>query len=239
MLQQITRKLHNQSGLVRAALLLIIPIVILLALILWPAWKKFHWQSQQIACNAALATAKDFLSIDYLMTNGEKTEVEDAVETVTSVMNGWDDLCPDGGTVYLVESGQEAPKYTLICGLHDTDAARRTRLNADYTFSQIEDALRAARKAGEPAPTTVEVSLNGKIYTAQQTDAPVSIYRGTDQTDGYDGTVIYYGVAGAGNFATFANTEEGTPGYFLFADENTMVTWQPRTAWTGPGVEGR
>ena len=226
------RQKLNSRGLVRAALLLLIPLAVLLALLLWPAWQKFRFQSQQIACTDALATARDSLSIDYIA-NNQAPAPDDARAVVGQVMDGWQDLCPDGGTVYLVKTQSGAPPYTLVCGLHDTDTKQRTRLNADNALTQLQNALAKAKTLGLPAPQTLTAAFNGKTYTARPVTEPVAIYRGTETTAGVKGTVLYYGLRGQGAFAAAPGAADGEICYFLFADENHCAVWQPAEGWTG------
>ena len=167
------------------------------------------------------------------MVNGTPT-AKDAKDLVTYAMNGWDDLCPGGGTVYVVENKNdwEIP-YDVVCGLHDEDTKEATRLNASYVLYQIEEAVRQARAKGEAYPASVTVELHHRELTALLVDDFTGLRRGTATTKGVEGIVAYYSIVGHSDFGADSGLAEGEVWYFSYADEEHYAAWSSKQSWTG------
>lgn len=220
-------------GIARLTLILLILVGVMLMAAAYPIYRSFMDESARVGCVAALDTAHRQLAVDFLMVNGTPT-AKDAKDLVTYAMNGWDDLCPGGGTVYVVEhkNGSELP-YDVVCGLHDPDAKEATRLNAGYVLWQIEEAVRQAQAAGDPYPASVTVELHHKTITAQLVDDFTGLRRGTSTTKGLEGIVAYYSIVGHSDFGADSGLKEGEVWYFSYADENYCAAWSSKQSWTG------
>lgn len=239
MIYRVRQRLADKRGASRTITILLILIGIMAAIIAAPFVLQYLHESSQFACQTALDSARRQMAADYMLTNGIPT-VKDAQGHTTYALSGWDDLCPSGGTVYVREvdnaSDSEMP-YELICGLHNPDTKLCTRLNANYVLAQIQGAVEKSRLGGVPYPETVTVKLHGKEISAQLVDSYTGLRRGTADTKGYDGTVIYYSIVGHSDFGSDSNMEQGQVWYFCYADENHCATWSSRKSWTGDSYE--
>ena len=226
-------RLRDRRGLSRLTAILLVLVGIMLIVVAIPIWRNLHEKSAKLGCVTALDSARRQLAVDYLMVNGTPT-AKDAKDLVTYAMNGWDDLCPDGGTVYVVERGgdHELP-YDVVCGLHDPDAKERTRLNAGYVLYQVEEAVRQAQAAGELYPETVTVRLHGRDLIACLVDDYTGLRRGTASTSGVEGIVAYYSIVGHSAFGADSGLEAGEIWYFSYADEEHCAAWSSIKSWTG------
>ena len=226
------RQPGNQKGIARLAALLVILVLVLLAVSLYPSWKRYRTQAKTLACAAGLDTARRQLASEYMII-GENGSAEDARDFVGYVMAGWDDLCPDGGSVYIVPSSGSELAWDVVCGLHASDTKLRTRLNAKNVLEQLEAALLKAREEQGTFPAELTVTLHHKTFTALLVEEETGFRFGTALTFGVDGTVVRYGLAGYGSFAQAAALQEGELCYFSFADEAHCAAWTPQDGWTG------
>lgn len=237
MICRVRRLLRSRQGASRPVVITLIIVIILAGVAAVPIVKELQAKAGENACMLAMGNARRRLKTDFMMnlTNATPT-AKDTRDVVAYAMHGWDNVCPSGGTVYVVENpeGSSTP-YDIFCGMHDPDLKRRTRLNASYVLSQITDALKEADKAGQPLPETVTVTLHSKELTAQLVDKDQELKHGTDSTKGLEGTVIYYSVAGHGEFhpEEDAHLREGDICYFAYADENYCANWTYQKSWTG------
>ncbi|MCR5294056.1 MAG: hypothetical protein K6E30_02620 [Lachnospiraceae bacterium] len=228
------RKMSGSRGIARIIVILLVLVLVLAVLILIPTVQYYVERSEEIACAAGMDTALRRVAENYIMNNGEQT-ADDAKEAVAAAMGGWDDLCPAGGKVYLVETDDGAYPYTLVCGMHDKDKKLCTRLNSGYVLEQLKEGLSESQKDGEPWPAELTFSLNGKEWTAYLTDEESGLKRGTATTKGLEkkGIVAYYGLAGHSGFKEGSSAKEGEICYFSFADESHCANWEPDDGWTG------
>jgi len=236
---RVRRRLAGRHGASRTVTILIILALIMAGIIAAPYVMQYLHESGQYACMTALDSARRQMAADYMLSSGVST-VKDAQGHTTYALNGRDDLCPSGGTVYIREienpSDSEMP-YELICGLHNPDTKLCTRLNSNYALAQIQKAVGKSRLEGAPYPETVAVQLNGTEIIAQLVDNYTGLQRGTSKTSGYDGIVIYYSIVGHSDFGSDSNMPEGEVWYFCYADENHCATWSSRKSWTGDSYE--
>lgn len=214
----------------RETVLLALIIGISLAAVLVPAVRYFHARADAFGCASALSSANEQLDIKYL-TDGGFT-AEEAKNAVAFAMNGWDDLCPGGGTVHLKKNEGEGTPFSVICGLHCPDAAVRTRLNAGFVLEQLKRVIVSERIQGENFPQSIIVNLNNKEYNAALTDGEAAVKRGTKATSGVSGTVIFYSLAGYGEAGKSSGLSEGEVFYFCFADEEHCAIWRSQEGWT-------
>lgn len=224
------QKIQRKNGISRLMVILLVLIGIMLILIAIPVYQYYRNRAEELGCASALNTANHQLSIAYL-SDGTFTE-EKAKEIVTFAMDGWDDLCPGGGTPYIVENESDEVPWRVVCGKHDKDTKERTRLNAAWVLEQIEKQVYSAQLQGELYPQSVRVTVNSKEYEALLTDEETGFRRGTAATSGVEGTVIYYSLVGHSEFGSDAGLKEGEVWYFSYADENHCATWSSRDGWT-------
>lgn len=224
----------NRGGINRATALLLVLIAVMLVLIAIPGWRVFRYRSQKTGCDQAMKSARDGLVIEFL-NRWEEDSVNEAMRTLDQVLPERANICPAGGTVYLVKN--DLGIYEPICGLHESDKKLRVRLNASRARELLAEALRKAKPADDAEPESVEIVLNGKPLACIQVDARLDLRRGTATTNGYEGVVAFYGLEGEGSFST----EKVSPGeicYFVYADENHAAVWRADDGWTGDAYQG-
>ena len=221
----------------RLTAVILILILIMLAIIAEPAFRYFKNRVREYGCGSALATAREQISYDYLYKGGG-VSAEETKEVVTYAMLGWDDLCPAGGTCYIVPNTVAEPEYTVVCGLHDKDKKQACRLNASYVFEQLQAGILREQELGNAFPESFEAELNGKKLTVLLTDEETGFRHGTKRTNGVKGTVAYYMLAGHSSADTGAGAADGEIIYFSFADENYCANWSVSDGWTGDSYDG-
>jgi len=228
------RKLHSLKGFARLHLILLILVAVMLVVVAIPIVRHYVMIGDEIGCLAGLDTAQRRLAVDYLSGNYDQT-AEEAKAVITHAMNGWDDLCPGGGSVYIVDindPNNELP-YKVVCGIHNKDLKERTRYNASFVLDQLQEKLRLSRVEGEPYPETLEVVLNSQTLTAHLVDSETGIVRGTKNTIDAEGIVISYSIVGHSDFGKNTGVEEGHIWYFSFADEDHCANWSAISGLTG------
>lgn len=225
-------KFSSRAGkLPRAAAILLALVFIMIAVVSVPVIKHLRDHSREIGCMTALDTADKELRTAYL-TSGCSLTYDQAKEAVTRAMNGWDDLCPAGGTVHLVyEEGEEMP-YRLVCGIHGSDEKERTRLNAQYVFENLTEKVKVYYTANGKYPESVAVSLNGEELAVNASAAETGLHRGTDYSGDYKGTVAFFAVAGESEWADSFGAPKGSVSWFVFADEKHCARWDARLGWS-------
>lgn len=226
-------KRHMHGGVNRLTAILLALIAVMLVIIAVPGYRAYRYRAQKVGCEQAMKSAKDGLIIEY-MSHWEAGSVEDAMKTLDEVMPERANICPAGGTVYLVRGSNGI--FVPICGLHDSDLERRTRLNASRAQELLAEALLAARKDGGEEPESVEIQLNGKALECVRVQEEQNLHRGTRTTNGYTGIVAFYGLAGEGEFTT-DKVKTGEVAYFVYADEDHCASWRAGDGWSGDAYE--
>lgn len=221
------------GGINRLTGILLFLIAVMLVVISIPAWKRFEYRAEKTGCQQAMKTAKDGLIIEYLSRYEEDT-VEEARELLNLVMPERPNICPTRGTVYLIKG--ENGIYEPVCGLHEDDIKLRTRLNASRAMELLSGVITKAKENGDPEPMNVEISLNGKSLECVRVMIDEPIYRGTRTTRGYEGVVVFYGVAGDGVY-THTKLSKGEIAYFCYAEEDCIAVWHEKDGWTGLAYE--
>lgn len=224
----------NRGGINRATAILLALIGVMLVLIAIPSYRVYRYRAQKTACVQAMKSAKDGLIIEYL-SRFEEDSVEDAMKTLDEVMPERANICPAGGTVYLVRN--DLGIFEPICGLHETDRKLRVRLNATRGLELLGEALRKARNNSDTEPESVEITLNGKPLECVRVAERLDLRRGTATTNGYEGVVAFYGLEGDGSFAT-GKVNKGEICYFVYADEDHAAVWRADDGWTGDAYQG-
>ena len=147
-------------------------------------------------------------------------------------MNGWEDLCPAYGDIYIVEDKNSEKPYRLVCGIHAEDRKERTRLNAENVFEQVRKRVKELQALGEKYPDAVTVKLNGKELVVSRVKEMTNYKYGTDSNTELKGTVAYFGITGDFDFENPTNQLEGSVCYFNFADEEYAAIWYlPEGFW--------
>ena len=219
----------NRGSINRVIVVLLVLIAVMLLIIAFPLWKHFRERSEVIACEQAMKSAEDGLVIEYLSRSKEDS-LENAIKTLDQVMVARPKICPSGGEVYLIKNRQGI--YEPFCGLHDQDLKRRVRLNASRALDLLEEGLRQKRKELKAEPESVEIDLNNRMLDCKRVSTTPALRRGTGTTNGYDGIVILYGLAGEGDFDA-GDLAKGKICFFIYADENYCAIWRPHDGWTG------
>ena len=227
----VLRKLSSNSGISWLVIILAAACgVMLLIIVAEPLIIQIGDRMAVYGCSVALNKAQKAIEREEL--GGVELSYEEALAVM--VKNQWamDTLCPGGGSCYLSEEEETLPsgslatpkkKFVVVCGLHDTDAKRRTRLNAQNARDQIVEEVKRKSLIGMAAPSSVSVELNGETLTATQRD--VQLTGGTGVQSGTDSTVIYYTV-----------DADGVSG-FAFADTDNSANWRGLWGWDGTAYE--
>ena len=233
----IRTKLHNQRGMSWLIAILLLAIIVLSITSMIPFYRKYQEQGNTLACATALDTARRQLASDFMVGGFVNGSAEKAKSFVAQVMNGWDDLCPEYGTVYIIRRTDGSPlDWDIVCGLHGTDRKLCTRLNAEYALDQLKDALRVAQANGVQYPLSLEFTLHGKTHTAYLVDETTNLHRGTGTTKGYDGLVAFYSVVGHSDFGS-GKGKNGSLWYFSYADVEHCANWRSDNGWTGDSYQ--
>lgn len=236
------QKLRGGRGVSRLVFVLLVLVIVLAVVVMIPGYRRYQRMGHTVACATALDTARRQLAAEYMFNGWENGSAKEAKRLVTQVMNGWDDLCPEGGTVYIVyNAGDKVDTdlaWDVVCGLHGSDKKLCTRLNSDYVLDQLREALQRERLLGNDYPEKLGFTLHGKSYTALLVDEETGLKRGTDLTLGYSGIVAFYGLKGHSDFGADSSADAGEIFYFSYADEKHCATWRSDDGWTGDSYEG-
>ena len=222
-----------RGGVNRVVAILLVLIAIMLVIVLLPAWDDLRLLSQRLSCEQAMKSAKDGLIIEYLGRFKEGS-VQDAMDTLDQVMVARPNICPAGGEVYLIKNSEGI--YEPLCGLHERNARQRTRLNASRALELLrEERRKALRTSKGVEPEAVDITLNSKPLSCERVPKVQKLRRGTATTDGFDGVVAFYGLAGESDFPADedAKVEAGDIFYFVYADEEHCAIWKADDGWTG------
>lgn len=231
----------GEAGIARIHVILICLCAVLLVLVMIPGYRYWQYHGEWLTCASSLRVVNGALVIE-LLANGEASRLEDAESGLETILPGREGYCPTGGTVYFQR--EKDGEWKAVCGLHDSDHAKRTRLNASYVLRNLRQALLSAQRRGDALPKELTVGLNGKELRCALVEKEAGIRRGTSTTKGYEdkGTVAFYGLSGLGSFADCSEKSgfvdgDGTeaPGicYFCFADEDNNAVWREDDGWRG------
>ena len=225
-------KLHQTLGIARLVVILTVLALVLVAAALYPMIQHYRFRADALGCLAGLDTARRQLAAAYLF-EGENSSAEGARDYVGFVMAGWDDLCPGGGTTYIVPKDDSELAWDVVCGLHGQDRKQCTRLNADYVLQQLREELRTAQVLGTTYPERMTVTLHHKPLEALITEEDTGLRRGTRATVGAKGTLVSYAIAGYSDFGTGRGVPVGEICWFSYADEEHCANWSAWDGWTG------
>ncbi len=231
----VKRKMSSERGDInRLVAILVVLVIIMLGVLAIPAWNAFQKLTAEGACEQAMKTATDGLIIDYLFNDQEEGSTKESMVVLDEVMPGRENICPTGGTVYLVRGQNGVIKP--VCGLHDPDDKLKTRLNASRARDLLDERLRKERRQSEAEPESIIIELNGKELECVRTDREWYLARGTKNTKDYDGVVCFYGLSGEGAFS-HSSAKKNAICYFVYADEEHCAVWHADDGWTGDSYE--
>ena len=178
----------THGGINRATVLLMVLIAVLVVLLGVPGYRAYRYRAQKVGCQQAMKSAKDGLIIDFL-SNWQEVSAEEAMQTLDEVLPERPNICPAGGTVYLVRNSLGI--FEPVCGLHESDGKLKVRLNASRAMELLGEALRKAREPSEEEPESVAVILNGRELECVRVHEKLDLRRGTATTNGYKGIVAF------------------------------------------------
>ena len=227
-------RLRDVRGISRAVVIMIVLVAVMLVAVSIPTYIHYRDKWREIKCMTSLDSAKRQMVDQFLLEFGDLSK-EEAKEHVGYVMNGWDDLCPGGGIVYIVEDKSENAEmpYKLVCGIHGEDKKELTRLNANYVFEHVCERVKLERAKDAPIPEIITLTLNSEQLTVYLVTENQNLKRGTKYTDEKNKIVAYFGVEGNGDFGDSENASEGDVCYFAYADENYCANWTADNWWSG------
>ena len=209
---------RRESGRAVLPVLLIAAALALAVLIAIPAVRYYAAEAGELGCASAFDAARRQLAAEYLMENGDIT-LEEISDRLDIAMDDWTDLCPSGGTVYLMEDDSEDTGFALICGLHDTDGRERVRLNADY----LRKALAAALRSGSFDGT---LRLNGRTVRPVLCSEPFYTVPLSGDIRNRRQYTVYY-----------MTDESGVLCRFGFSDADYYAVWDIHTGWSGSAID--
>ena len=224
----------NRGGVNRLVAILLVLIAVMLVLIAIPSYRVFQYRAQKTSCEQAMKSARDGLIIEYL-SRWDEGSVEDAIRTLDQVLPERPNICPAGGTVYLIKNSLGI--FEPVCGLHDDDRRLRCRLNASRAMELLGTQLIKIRKSGGEAPESVEITLNSRKLECTRVREKLELRRGTATTNGNKGVVAFYGLEGDGRLRT-GKVKKGEICYFVYADEDNAAVWMADDGWTGSAYQG-
>lgn len=232
MARRSAEKLHSRRGMSWLVAILLLAIIAMSVVVCIPWFKGFRRDAVSVGCDTAIENATRELKAAYISESPQLTEAW-MRRVLAGTYRSLDELCPDGGEIYLVKDPGSDPPFRIVCGLHGRDAKQVTRLNALRALQRCQEELAVSRSGGVPLPETMTVVLNGKLLTARLVTEEVPLKRGTRTTSGYDGIVAFYGIAGNGETWDGVPVPKGQICYFAYADENHCAIFTEGLYWTG------
>ncbi len=221
MSRQTREKLHSRRGIARLVVLVgLLVLALAIVLVAVPAIRAYKAHLDAEECGLASAKVQEALELSAI-TSGGKLGEDEAERTLRQSMWDLDASCPAGGDFCLERDDGQQSGLRVVCGLHETDAKRRVRVNAKNALAQLQSELSLARQTNAAVPDSVALLLNGTTLTAQRVTEEPALKRGTFSTSGYEGTVAFYLADGSG--AT----------YFVYADPDRCAIWRPGRGWDG------
>lgn len=227
----VLKSVKDRRGISKVVVVLIILAIILVVAVSIPIVISLLQKSAKIGCEQALDTARRQLSDAYQL--GTIHNIEDAKKHVTLVMDGWDDICPEGGTIYIIKQNNDAEPYRLVCGLHNEDLKENTKLNSENVFEQVKAAVKKCQADGDKYPDSVTVKLHNKDVVVTRVESETNINYGTKSTPDVKGTVIYFGITGKFDYEKKADRDDSEVCYFDYADEEYAAVWNLQEGWHG------
>ena len=192
----------GNSGVARAVVILLCVVLAAAALVLGPGIRAYQARRARFLCGVALERARETDVVEYL----ENGEIPD---TDNPILPG-ESLCPSGGECYLLA---EDDGWLVVCGLHDSNAARRVRLNSRAALERLRAALERALLIWGEEPEMLSFTLNGREQTARAGDAPAER--------------IENGI--------FYQSEDGKLTRLCYIEQYRRAVWTLEEGWQGVG----
>lgn len=229
----VSKKLKSQSGVSVIVLVLSVACVVMSIIVFGePLFVAVRDRMATYGCSVAVNKAQNMINMEIVQSGAGGITLERAQQILTKSKWAMDTLCPGGGECHLVavnaeEENDDDPdakrRYTVVCGLHDEDRQRRTRINAKTALEKIGAEIQRKRLiVPDEDPKSVTISLNGKELTAIKQD--IELTRSTYYSSGYSGTVAFYDLDGEG------------VSHLAFADENYCANWRRDWGWDGDAI---
>jgi hypothetical protein len=198
--------------------LLVFVVLILAVMVILPLIQNRENKAEGYACTLAIRRAQDAVLVEFL-SDPELTE-QQAYVVVDQSKLAREDLCPSGGTYFLVPIS--GGSWRVTCGLHEEDTKLRTQINAAYVLETVQNQLAARRRSEMSIENDLIISLNGKALDVKLLAGDNGLRRGTDYSIDFDGVVSFFSL----NAANEVN-------WFVYADANHAAVWKPSTGWSG------
>ena len=228
-----SQKLKSQSGVSVVVLVLSVACAVMMLIVFGePLFVAVRDRMATYGCSVAVNKAQNMINMEIIQSGAGGVTLARAEEILAKSKWAMDELCPGGGECRLVaenasEENDDEPdakrRYTVVCGLHDENLQRRTRMNAKAALEKIDTEIRHKRLiVADEDPKSVTVSLNGKELAAVKQD--IEFTRSLYYSSGYGGTVAFYDLDGEG------------VSHLAFADENYCANWRRDWGWDGDAI---
>ena len=228
----VSQKLKSQSGVSLIVLVLAAACAVMMVVVFGePLFVAVRDRMATYGCSVAVNKAQNMINMEIIQTGAGGITLARAEEILSKSKWAIETLCPGGGECRLVaqnatEENEDDPdarrRYTVVCGLHDEDLQRRTRMNAKAALEKIDIEVQHKRLIASDDPKSVTISLNGQELTAAKQD--IDLTRSTYYSSGYSGTVAFYDL-----------DSEGVS-HLAFADENYCANWRRNWGWDGDAI---
>ena len=216
MFKQRKEKIRSTHGISVVIILLVAAILVMVVLLFIPILETYGWNAGSLGCAIGIYSAQRKVDNTSILEMSDLT-AEEAMKVATQSVADFSDLCPVGGEVYL--EPRENGGFEVLCGIHDSNSLRRTRLNSGRALERLREKLDESKRRDEDFPENVSIKLNGTELLVTRTETDTGLNRGTNSVSGYEGTVAFY------------RLEDMDITYFSFADENHAATWRKGRGW--------
>ena len=224
----VSQKLRSQSGISWIVLILAVACAVMMVIVFGePLFVAVRDRMAVYGCSVAVDKAQNMINMEIIQSGAGGITLEQAEAIMKRSQWAMDTLCPGGGECHLVaddetDDPEVKRRYTVVCGLHDEDLQRRTRINAKNALEKIDTEVKHKRLIVSEDPTSVTISLNSKDVTAVKQE--IELTRSTYYASGYSGTVVFYDLDSQG------------VSRLAFADENYCANWRRDWGWDGDAI---
>ena len=217
--KKVENKQEEKDQSIRGLLWLLVFVILILAvMVILPLIQNRENKAESYACTLAIRRAQDAVLVEFL-SNPEITE-QQAYVVVDESKLAREDLCPSGGTYFLVPI--TGGSWRVTCGLHEEDTKLRTQINASYILETVQSQLAARRRAEMKIEDDLIINVNGKALDVKLLAGDNGLRRGTDYSIDFDGVVSFFSLNAAGEV-----------NWFVYADENHAAVWKINSGWSG------
>ena len=217
--KKVENKQEEKDQSIRGLLWLLVFVILILAvMVILPLIQNRENKAESYACTLAIRRAQDAVLVEFL-SNPEITE-QQAYVVVDESKLAREDLCPSGGTYFLVPIA--GGSWRVTCGLHEEDTKLRTQINASYILETVQSQLAARRRAEMKIENDLIINVNGKALDVKLLAGDNGLRRGTDYSIDFDGVVSFFSLNAAGEV-----------NWFVYADENHAAVWKLNSGWSG------